>query len=323
MRLAPFSLILAACCAFGASSSALAQEFPSRPLRLVVPFPAGGGSDIVGRIVAQELSDRLGQQVVVDNRAGAGGSIGTGTVVRADADGYTLVLASTSEIAVNPAIYSKLDYDTVKDLAPVGVVGTTPMVVIVPAGFGASSIGELVAMSQSRPGALNMASAGNGSFTHLAGELFRSVAGLQWTHVPYKGTAPAVNDVAAGQVQVMFSTLPGASALIGAGKVKPLAVTSAARAPAIPTVPTVRESGVGYDVEYWYGLFVPAATPPAVVARLSAALAESLKAPRLVESFSKQGVTPASMSAAEFAPYVRSEHATWGRVVKESGARID
>lgn len=318
-----FSLLIAACVALGAPAAAVAQEFPTRPLRLIVPFPAGGGSDIVGRIVAQELSDRLGQQVVVENRGGAGGSIGTGTAVRSEADGYTMVLASTSEIAVNPAIYTKLDYDTIRDLAPVGVVGTTPMVIIVPATSPAGSVGELVALSKSRPGALNMASAGNGSFTHLAGELFRSMMQLQWTHIPYKGTAPAVNDVAADQAQVMFSTLPGASALIGAGKVKPLAVTSAARAASVPAVPTVRESGVAYEVEYWYGLFVPAATPPAVVARLSGALADSLKAPRLMDSFAKQGVTPGTMGAADFPAYVRSEFAKWGRVVREAGAKVD
>ena len=168
-----------------------------------------------------------------------------------------------------------------------------------------------------------MASAGNGSFTHLAGELFRSIMQLQWTHIPYKGTAPAVNDVAADQAQVMFSTLPGASALISAGKVKPLAVTSAKRAAAIPAVPTVRESGVAYEVEYWYGLFVPAATPTAVVTRLSGALADSLKAQRLMDSFAKQGVTPGTMSATDFPAYVRGEFAKWGRVVKEAGAKVD
>jgi tripartite-type tricarboxylate transporter receptor subunit TctC len=317
------SVLLAACLAFAAPATTLAQGFPAKPLRLIVPFPAGGGSDIVGRIVAQELSERLGQQVVVDNRAGAGGSIGTGVAVRADADGYTMVLASTSEIAVNPAIYPKLDYDPVKDLAPVGVVGTTPMVVIVPASSQAGTLAELVTLSRDRPGALNMASAGNGSFTHLAGELFRSTHALNWVHVPYKGTAPAVNDVAAGQMQVMFATLPGASALIGAGKVRPLAVSSAARAAAIPSVPTVRESGFAYEVEYWYGLFVPSATPPAVVARLSAALGESLKAPRLVESLAKQGVTPGSAGTTEFRDYVRAEFAKWGKVVRDSGAKVD
>ena len=317
-----FLLLIAACVALGAPAAAVAQEFPARPLRLIVPFPAGGGSDIVGRIVAQELSDRLGQQLVVENRGGAGGSIGTGAAVRSEADGYTMVLASTSEIAVNPAIYTKLDYDTIRDLAPVGVVGTTPMVVIVPATSAVGSIGDLIALSKARPGTLNMASAGNGSFTHLAGELFRSMTQLQWTHIPYKGSAPAVNDVAADQAQVMFSTLPGASALIGAGKVKPLAVTSGTRAASIPAVPTVRESGVAYEVEYWYGLFVPAATPPAVVARLSGALADSLKAARLMDSFAKQGVTPGTMSAADFPAYVRSEFAKWGRVVKQAGAKV-
>jgi tripartite-type tricarboxylate transporter receptor subunit TctC len=316
-------LLLAACVALIAPSAALAQQYPSKPIRLIVPFPAGGGSDIVGRIVAQQLSESLGQQVVVDNRAGAGGSIGTGLAVKSDPDGYTMVLAGTSEIAVNPGIYTRLEYDTLRDLTPVAMVGSTPMVVIVPPALPVGSISELVALARSKPGTLNMASAGNGSFTHLAGELFRSVNQLNWTHVPYKGTAPAANDIVAGQVQVMFSTLPGATALIGSNMVKPLAVTSGARAGSIPAVPTIRETGIDYEVQFWYGLFAPAGVPQAVLDRLASAMVDALKAPRLIDSFAKQGITPASMSRAEFVNYTRGEVKKWGQVIKDSGAKID
>ncbi len=201
---------LLACLALCAWTGAFAQSFPSKPVRLIVPFPAGGGSDVVGRILAQKLSENLGQQVVVDNRPGAGGSIGTEAAVRAAPDGYTMVLASTSEIAVNPVIYTKLAYDTQKDLAPVALVGTTPMVLIVSPSLPVKTLGDFVAVAKAKPGELNVAAAGNGSFAPLAGEFFRSLAGLTWTHVPYKGAPPALTDLAAGRAQAMFSTLPAA-----------------------------------------------------------------------------------------------------------------
>jgi tripartite-type tricarboxylate transporter receptor subunit TctC len=302
----------------------LAQPFPSKPVRLIVPFPPGGGSDVVGRIVAQKLSERLGQPVVVENRAGAGGSIGTEAAVRAAPDGYTTVLASTSEIAVNPAIYSRLSYDTLKDLAPVSMVASTPMVVIVSPSLPVKNVGELIALARAKPGELNCASAGNGSFTHLAGELFRSMAGVAWTHVPYKGAPPAITDLASGRAQVMFSTMPAAMGSIKDNLVKAIAVSSPSRAAALPEVPTVIESGVpGYEPAYWYGVFAPAATPRDVVGKLAEGVMQTVGAADVVASLANQGASPARLSPAEFAEYVKSEHARWGQVARASGAKVD
>jgi len=313
----------AVCLALAVDQHAAAQAFPSKPVRLVVPFPAGGGSDNIGRVLAQKLSELLGQQVFVDNRAGAGGSIGTEAVVRSAADGYTVVLASTSEIAVNPAIY-RLGYDTLKDLAPVAMVGSTPMVVIVSPSLPVKNIGDLIALAKSKPGELNLASAGNGSFTHLAGELFRSMTGLTWTHVPYKGAPPAIGDLVSGRVDVMFSTMPAAMGAIKGGQVKAIAVSSPTRMPGLPDIPTVIESGVaGYQPTYWYGVFVPVATPKDAVAKLADAVTKAVQSPEVAANFASQGASPATMTSAQFADYVKAEVVTWGKVVKESGAKVD
>ena len=306
------------------AASVCAQNFPSKPVRLVVPFPAGGGSDVIGRIVAQKLGDRFGQQVVVDNRAGAGGSIGTEAVVKSAPDGYTVVLASTSEIAINPSLYSKLNYDTVKDLAPIGMVASTPMVVIIHPSLPVKNVKDLTALAKVKPGDINVASAGTGTITHLSGELFRSMVNVTWTHVPYKGAPPALTDLASGQVQVMFSSLPAAMAFIKSGRIKPLAVSSRTRAGALPEVPTVTESGVaGYDVEYWYGIFAPAATPRDVQTRWGDELVAILKLPDTVTSLANQGAAPGRLAQPQFADFVKTEVVKWGGVVKSSGAKAD
>jgi tripartite-type tricarboxylate transporter receptor subunit TctC len=316
--------LLAACTAFGVSQNAPAQGFPGKPMRLIVPFPPGGGSDVVGRIIAQKLTERLGQQVVVDNRAGAGGSIGTEAAVRSAPDGYTMVLASASEIAINPAIYSRLGYDTIKDLAPVAMVASTPMVVIVHPSLPVKTVKDLVALAKAKPGEINVASAGIGTMTHLAGELFRSMSGVTWTHVPYKGAAPAMTDLASGQVQVMFSTLPAAMAFIKANRIKPIAVSTQTRAASLPEVPTVMASGVAaYDVEFWYGAFVPAATPKDVVTKLSDEIGQSLKLQDVINNLANQGASPGRMTQAQFAEFVKVEAGKWSKVVKASGARAD
>jgi tripartite-type tricarboxylate transporter receptor subunit TctC len=291
---------------------------------LIVPFPAGGGSDVIGRIVAQKLGDRIGHQVVVDNRAGAGGSIGTEAAVKAAPDGYTVVLASTSEIAINPGIYSKLNYDTVKDLAPVTLVAATPMVVVIHPSFPVANVRELAALAKAKPGAINVASSGNGTITHLSGELFRSIVNAAWTHVPYKGAPAALTDLASGQVQVMFSSLPAAMAFIKIGRIKPIAVSGKTRAAALPDIPTVIESGIaGYDVEYWYGIFAPAATPRDVLARLGDEIGATLKLADTIANLAIQGAVPGSLTQAQFADFVKSEVAKWGGVIKSSGARAD
>lgn len=324
MKIALLHFLFAACVAVGVNQYALAQNFPTKPVRLIVPFPAGGGSDIVGRILAQKLTERLGQQVVVDNRAGAGGSIGTEAAVRSAPDGYTMVLAGTSEIAVNPALYRKLGYDTIRDLAPVAMVASAPMVVIIHPSLPVKTVKDLIALAKAKPGEINVASAGTGTFTHLAGELFRSMTNLTWTHVPYKGAPPAITDLASGQVQVMFSTVPAAMAFIKSNRIKPIAVSTPTRIASLPEVPTVIASGVaGYDVEFWYGSFVPAATPKDIVTRLSDVIAQSLKFQDVINNLANQGVSPGSLTQAQFTEFVKAEAAKWSKVVKDSGAKAD
>ncbi len=308
----------------GAVPLALAQPYPAKPVRLIVPFPAGGGSDIVGRILAGRLTEQMKQQVIVDNRGGAGGSIGTEAAVRSAPDGYTFVLASTSEIAVNPAIYTKLAYDTVRDLAPIALVASTPVVIAVHPSLPVKSVKELIALAKSRPGDINMASAGNGTFTHLSGELFKSVTGTSMTHVPYKGAPTALTDLAAGQVQIMFSSLPAAVGLINARRVRPIAVSTAKRADNLPEVPTVIESGVPvYEVTYWYGTFVPAATSKEILGQLYNEVSQALRAPEVAASLNKQGATPGALSQPQFADFVKSEHARWGKVARATGVKLD
>lgn len=310
--------------AIAVHTPAFGQTYPSKPLRMIVPFPAGGGSDAVGRIISHKLAERMGQQVVVDNRAGAGGSIGTEAAVRSAPDGYTLVLASTSEIAINPGLYSKLTYDTVKDLIAVAIVASTPMVVVVAPSLPVESVKDLIALAKAKAGAINVASAGNGTTTHLAGELFRTMANLSWTHVPYKGAPPALTDLAGGRVEVMFSSLPGAMPLIRSNRVKAIAVSTRTRAAALPEVPTVMEAGVpGYEVEYWWGVFVPAATSREIVLRLYHETAQSLKQNDVIGNLAKQGATPGDLTQPQFAQFVQAEVAKWGKVVKSSGAKAD
>jgi tripartite-type tricarboxylate transporter receptor subunit TctC len=317
-------VFLIAALGLGLGTPVLAQTFPAKPVRLIVPFPAGGGSDVIGRIIAQKLTERFGQQVVVDNRAGAGGSIGTEAAVRSAPDGYTTVLASTSEISINPSLYSKLSYDTVRDLAAIAMVASTPMVIIIHPSLPVSSVKGLIALAAAKPGAINVASAGTGTITHLSGELFRSITKVTWTHVPYKGAPLALTDLASGQVQVMFSSLPAAMAFIKINRVKPIAVSTRSRASSLPDTPTVAESGVaGYDVEYWYGIFAPAATPRDIQTRLADETAQSLKQSDVVTGLANQGASPGNLVQAQFADFVRSETAKWAGVVKSSGARAD
>lgn len=324
MRTSLLQVFVATYALFGVNPAAFAQTFPSKSMRLIVPFPPGGGSDVVGRIVAQKLAERLRQQVVVDNRAGAGGSIGTEAAVRSAPDGYTMVLAGTSEIAVNPTLYSKLGYDTIKDLTPAAMVASAPMVVIIHPSLPVKTIKDLIALAKAKPGEINVASAGNGTFTHLAGELFRSMTNLTWTHVPYKGASPAITDLTSGQVQAMFSTVPAAMAFIKTNRIKPIAVTTQTRSAALPDVPTVSASGLaGYDVEFWYGLFVPAATPKNIVARLSDEIAQLLKLQDVVNSLANQGVSPGTLTQAQFADFVKAEAGKWSKVVITSGAKAN
>jgi len=240
------------------------------------------------------------------------------------ADGYTLVLASTSEIAVNPGIYSSLTYDAVKDLIPVAMVASTPMVVVTSPSLPITSVTDLVKYARAKPGQVNVGSAGNGSFTHLAAELFRSMNGVTWTHVPYKGAPPALTDLASGRIDVMFSTLPAAIGMIRSNLIRPIAVSSRSRDASLPEVPTVLESGIdGYDVQYWYGVFVPAGVPKDSVSKLADNITQTLKSPDVIDSLAKQGATSGALTEGQFAGYVKLEVDKWGKVIKESGAKID
>ena len=309
--------------AAGFAAAALAQSYPAKPVRIVVPYPPGGPNDIVARTVGQKLSEQLGQPVIVDNKPGASGNIGAESVAKSPADGYTLLLLTTGH-TINPSLYPKLGYDLEKDLAPVTQLTAGPMVVIVNPALPAGNIKELISLAKAKPGTLNFGSAGNGSSTHLAPELFSSMAGIKMNHIPYKGSAPAMTDLMAGQIQVAFDFMISAMPHVKSGKVKALAVTSTTRSPVAPELPTVAESGVpGFEVIGWNGLVAPAATPKEVVARLNAELKKALEQPNVKARFAAQGFSATWTPPEKFGAYIQAEHTKWAKVVKDSGAKID
>ena len=295
-----------------------AGPYPSRPVRLIIPFPPGGSNDVVGRLIAQQLSTRLGQQVVPDNRAGAGGMIGTEAVAKAEPDGYTILFAS-SAFAANSSLY-KLPYDPAKAFAPVTMIAAGPNVLAVPANSPANSVRELIALARAKPGVLNYASAGIGSFQHLGGALFVSMAKADIVHVPFKGGGPAMIDVTAGNTQLMLSSLVQTLPLIKAGKLKALGVGGSQRSSTLPEVPTIAESGLpGYDAVNWWGLIVPAGTPVDIVTRLHREIAGILRAPEVVKRFESEAVDALPMTTQQFGKYIQEETVKWARVVREAG----
>lgn len=302
---------------------AAAQSYPSRPVRFIVPFPPGGGNDIVGRIVAQRLSEALGVPVIVDNRGGAGGTIGTDITSKAPPDGHTLLVNNIS-LAVNATLIPKLPYDTLKDLAPVSLLGRQPNVLVVPPSLPADSVKELLALARAKPGQMTYGSGGIGTASHLATEMLKLMTRTDLVHVPYKGLGPALTDLLGGRVQLIISTLASALPQVRAGKLKPLAVTTAGRSAFLPDLPTVAEAGVpGYEFSTWYGLLVPGATPMAIVERLNAETVKILGSPSLKEQLAAQGLEATPSSPAGFSAYLKSEVAKWGQVVKASGAKPD
>ena len=324
----PFrSLALVACSAFAllGAPSALAQApFPTKPVRLVVPFPAGGTTDILARAAAQKLSETLGQQVIVDNRPGAGGNIGAELVAKAPADGYTLLMGTVGTHAINPSLYAKMPYDHVKDFAPVILVAGVPNVLVVNPDLPFKTVADVVAYAKANPGKLNFASSGSGTSIHLSGELFKVMAGVQMTHVPYKGSAPALTDLIGGQVQLMFDNLPSALPQIKGGKLRAVAVTSTTRAAALPDVPTVAESGLpGFESSSWFGILAPAGTPKDIIAKINTDVQKWLSTPEAKEKLLGQGAIAAGGSPDEFAKNIQAETAKWAKVVKESGAKVD
>ena len=302
---------------------AFAQPYPSKPLRLVVPFPAGGATDVLARIVGAKLAEGLGQAVVIDNRAGASGAIATEFVARAPADGYTLLMATASTQAINPAV-SKVSFDPVADFTAVGIVGTAPLGLVIHPSVPAKSVSELVSLARKSPGKLDMASFGTGTASHLAGELFKSMTGTFMVHVPYKGGAPAMTDLIAGQVSVYFDTLSNTLQPAKAGRIRLLAVTSAQRNAAVPEVPTVAEAGVpGYEAVTWFGLFGPARLPRDVVARVNAEIAKVIGQADVKEKLLSQGTDPLSGTPEVLGDALKRDYAKWARLVRERGLKMD
>ena len=311
--LAALALLLAFC-------APAAADYPDRPIRLIIPFPAGGSNDVVGRLVANQLSEKLGTKVYVDNRGGAGGVLGTEAAATAAPDGYTLLVVSIAH-AVNPALY-KLKYDPIKSFTPVSIMATGPNVLAVNPALPVKDVKELVALAKEKPGQVDYASAGVGSFQHLGGELFKLVAGVNLQHVPYKGGGPAMQDVIAGHVKVMFSSLVQTTPFIQSGQLRALGVGGSKRNPVLPDVPTIAEAGVpGYVADNWWGIVAPAGTPQPIVDKLYKDIQEAVKSKELTEAFAREGAEAVTMTSAEFSKYIENEIVKWGRVVKEGNIK--
>lgn len=305
------------------AAAAQASDFPSKAIRIVVPFPPGGATDAAARLVAVKMSEHWGQPVLVDNRAGAGGNVGSDLVAKSPADGYTLVMGVTGSHAINASLYSKMPYDPVTDFVAISQVAVVPNVLVVHPSVPVKNLAELVALAKKEPGKLNYASLGNGTAAHLGMEMLKSDAGVDITHVPYKGSAPAVSDLLAGQVQMMVDGLPSALPHIKAGKLRAIALTSLRRAPSLPDLPTISETYPGFYADAWSGLFAPRGTPQPVVDKLSAEVQRILKLPDVREKLAALGAEPVGSTQAEFTAHVKREIEKWAKVVKTSGAKVD
>jgi len=313
--------LLAALLVMGAAQ---AQDYPTRPITLVVPYAAGGGNDVMARIVAEKMSRTLGQQIVIENKGGAGGSIATRQVAKAAPDGYTLGLGGTGTLAINPTLYHNVGYDPRKDFAPVGLIATSALVVLTNPQVAATSIPELIALAKREPGKLNYASAGVGSGIHLGAELFATMAGIKLTHVPYKGSSPALTDLIGGHVSIYFSSLPPAIALVKEGKVRALGVTGSKRSGIFPDLPTVAEAALpGYEAVLHYGIVAPAGTPRPIIDKLSAALKAALAEPDVRERIIADGAEPLAGTPEDYAADIDREETKWSAIVKISGARVE
>ncbi len=314
-----------------AGPAAAQGTWPTKPVRIVVPFAPGGTTDILARAVAPELSKAFGQQFIVDNRAGAGGNVGAEIVARAPNDGYTLLMGTVGTHGINRALYPKLPYDPIKDFAPITLVAAVPNVMEMNAdkakALNINNVADFMKYAKANPGKLNMASSGSGTSIHLAGELFKTMTGSFMTHIPYRGSGPALLDLVGGNADVMFDNLPSSMQQIKGGKLKALAVTSSQRSPALPDVPTVEEAGgpalKGYEASSWFGLLAPAGTSPEIVNRIQQEVAKSLGTAAIKEKMLAQGAIPSGNSPADFAKLIDSEHAKWAKVVKASGAKVD
>jgi tripartite-type tricarboxylate transporter receptor subunit TctC len=305
-------------------TAAHAQTYPDKPIRLVVPFPPGGGTDVSSRLLANKISTTSGWTFVVDNKPGAAGNIGLEVVAKSKPDGYTLGMGQTSNLAINPTLYPRMPYDALKDFAPVALVASQPVIIVVRQDAPFRTLGDLVAAAKAKPGALSMASSGSGTVTHLAGEMFAQRAGVKFLHVPYKGASQALTDVLGGQTDFTFITAPSVLPMVRSGKVRALAVSSAKRLPVLPDVPTIVESGYkGFEAGDWKALVAPAGTRPEVIERVNAEVNKALRQPDVIKKLQEEGSEPLSGTPQQAAQFLKAEHARWGTIVRESGAKVD
>jgi tripartite-type tricarboxylate transporter receptor subunit TctC len=318
-----FGLAFAFAFADGAPTAS-AQAYPNRAIRMVVPFAPGGSNDIIGRIMADRLTEALGQTVVIENKPGAGGALGTDQVAKSAPDGYTLMIGATSTMAANPSLYTRMNLDPPKDLTPITQIATGPFVLAVPSSLPVKTVGELIALAKQKPGEINFGSSGVGSSLQLTAELFKSMAGINIVHVPYRGLGPALTDLVAGRIQLIFSDMAGLLPFVQSGQLRALGVTSARRSADLPDLPTLAESGVpGYDATSWYGILGPAGLPPAIVARLNAELKKIVLSPAMTEKFKTLGIEAVTGTPQEFATYIRSEMEKWRAVVRAADIKVD
>jgi len=307
-----------------ASGLAAAQSYPAKPIRLIVPFPPGGGTDVLAREAAIKVSGNTGWNIVTENRPGSGGNIGVDAVAKAEPDGYTLVLGQTSNLAINPTLYPKLPYDPEKDLSAIGLIADAPLVLVVPANSPLKTLDDMIAMAKAKPGVLNFASSGNGTVAHLAAVQLQNAAGIQLTHVPYKGAAQASNDLIGGQIDMYLSSVPTLIGHVRNGKMRALAVTSAQRVPDMPDVPTIAERGFpGFEAVTWFGLAAPAGTPKEIVQRLNAEFNKALQTPDLRVKYQEQGARVLTGTPESFSRLIHDDRLRWGKIVKDSGARVE
>ena len=315
---------LACLAGISAATGAHAQVWPARTIRLIVPFPPGGGNDVIARAVAQKLGERLGQQVVVDNRAGANGIVGLQAMMQAAPDGHTIAVGAAGPLAVNPALYEKLPYDPLKDFVPITNMVNFPLLLVTHPSVPAKTTRELVALAKAKPGTLYYSSPGSGNSGHLAGELFNSVAGVKTVHVPYKGQGPALADLLAGQVQMLYSSIPSVLPHVKQGQLNAIAVGSAKRVPSLPDIPTIAESGVpGYEAYSWVGMIAPVGTPKEVIARFNREIVDILKQKDVAEKLNGQGALPVGDTPEQFGLYIKAEMDKWGAVVRAANIKAD
>ena len=318
-----FAVLAAALFACGVSFAQAPDSYPGKPIRFILPFPPGGGTDILGRLIAERLAANLGQPVLIENRGGAGGNVGAEAAAKSAPDGYTIVLAAPS-LAISPSLYSKLNYDPLRDFAPVSLVATVPNVMVTQPSIPAQTLREFIALAKAKPGAMNFGSGGNGTSNHLAGELFNIVAGVTLVHVPYKGVNLAMNDVLTGRIELVVIGVPAAAPHLKAGKLRALALIAPRRSAALPDVPTVAEAGLpDFEVTTWYGVLAPAATPRPIIARLNAELVKIMHGAEMQERLASLATEPKTSTPEEFSAHIKQEIAKWGEVVRKAGLKVD